>query len=36
MNGPTPKYSDTDISSKHNGTAHKGERPLFLSRCACR
>ncbi len=30
MNGPAPKYSDTDISPKHDGTTHYDEQPAIL------
>jgi hypothetical protein len=28
MNGPTPKYSDTDISHKHDRTTCQDEQPV--------
>ena len=30
MNGPTPKYSDPDISPKHDGTTWQDEQPAHL------
>ena len=30
MNGPTPKYSDTDISPQHDGTTRQDEQPAVF------